>query len=193
MSHLNEQLEEHAALYAAGTLTEQERIQFELILKYHDGLRTIVTHLEEAAAGTAFRHEHTAVAPCPTIKGRLLEKVDSRVQRKPEEGFVIATPEGLVEWVNDAFIGMCGYTLEELKGRKLGPILQGKLTDKAAAERMRNAVHERQPCSEALINYHKDGTPYWVSINITPMHDNSGHFLCFVARELELPERAIPA
>jgi PAS domain S-box-containing protein len=133
------------------------------------------------------------LAPCPTIKGRLLEEVDRRIQKKPEEGFVLATPEGLVEWVNDAFTGMCGFTLDELKGKKLGPILQGILTDKAAAERMRNAVRERQPCSEALINYHKDGRPYWVSINITPIYDNAGHFLCFVARELELPERQIPA
>ena len=192
MSELHDQLEEHAALYAAGALTHSERVQFELILRFHDELRCFVTHLEEAAVGTAFAQPHECAAPCPTIKSRLLDKVDGRLQRKPEEGFVICTPDGLVDWVNDAFTGMCGYTLDELQGKKLGPILQGALTDKATAERMRKAVHERQPCTEALVNYHKDGNPYWVSINITPIHDNTGHFLCYVARELELPERMIP-
>ena len=191
MSAFNEQLEEHAALYAAGALTERERVQFELILKFHDELRDFVKHLEEAAAGSPFSREHTGAALCPSLKSRVLEKVHGRVQRAAEESFVLATPEGTVDWVNPAFTGMCGYTLEELKGRKLGPILQGELTDKAAAARMSAAVHNRQPCTEALINYHKDGTPYWVSINITPVWDDAGHFLCFIARELELPERSI--
>src|SRR4030095_11245321 len=193
MSAFNEQLEEHAALYAAGALTKRERAQFELILKFHDELRDFVKHLEEAAAGSAFTYEPASTAPCPTLKLRVLQKVHGRVQRTPEEGFMLATPDGLVEWVNQAFIGMCGYTLEELKGRKLGTILHGKLTDKVVAARIQKAVHTRQPCTEALINYHKDGTPYWASINITPIHDDAGHFLCFIARELELPERTISA
>jgi PAS domain S-box-containing protein len=191
MSAFNEQLEEHAALYAAGALTERERVQFELILKFHDELREFVKHLEEAAAGSPFTREHSGAALCPTLKSRVLEKVHGRLQRAAEEGFVLATPDGLVEWVNPAFVGMCGYTLEELKGRKLGPLLQGELTDPAVAARIRKAVAERQPCTEALINYHKDGTPYWVSLNITPIWDDAGHFLCFIARELELPERTI--
>jgi PAS domain S-box-containing protein len=193
MSAFNEQLEEHAALYAAGALTERERAQFELILKFHDQLREFVKHLEEAAARSAFTHKSTGAAPCPTLKSRVLEKLHGRVQRTPEEGFVLATPDDLVEWVNQAFTGMCGYKLEELKGRKLSTILQGALTDQPAAERIRNAMRARQPCTEALINYHKDGTPYWVSINITPIHDDAGHFLCFIARELELPERTVAA
>lgn len=191
MSAFHDQLEEHAALYAAGALTERERVQFELILKFHDDLRDFVKHLEETAAGSPFTLEHSGVGLCPTLKSRVLEKVRGRVQRAADESFVLATPEGLVEWVNPAFVGMCGYTLQELKGRKLGPLLQGELTDKEAATRMRQAVNNRRPCTEALINYHKDGTPYWVSVNITPIWDDAGHFLCFIARELELPERAI--
>lgn len=192
MSAFQEQLEEHAALYAAGALTERERVQFELILKFHDELREFVKHLEEAAACSPFTREHSGAALCPTLKSRVLEKVHNRVQRAAEESFVLATPEGLIEWVNPAFTGMCGYTLDEIKGRKLGPILQGKLTDKSTAARMREAVHKRQPSTEALINYHKDGTPYWVSVNITPIWDDAGHFLCFIAREIDLPERTIP-
>jgi len=190
MSALHEQLEEQAALYAAGALTARERTQLELILRFHDGLRDFVRHLEEA---TALAHEPAEIAPCPTLKSRVLEKVQGRHQRAPEESFVLTNPEGLVEWVNPAFTGMCGYALKELEGKKLGPILQGPLTDRDTAVRMRDAVHARKPCSEALINYHKDGHPYWVSINITPIHDDAGHFLCFIARELELPERVISA
>ncbi len=58
------------------------------------------------------------------------------------EPFVMTGPDRLVQWVNPAFVEMCGYSLEELKGKSLGPILQGEKTDPVIAARMRQAVHE---------------------------------------------------
>jgi PAS domain S-box-containing protein len=191
MSVLTDQLEEHAALYASGALTTRERAQFEIILKHHAELRALVKRLEEAAVGAGFPKPCGNHKPSEALKARLLIEVQTRAQRSPEEAFVMANAEGLVEWVNPAFTGMCGYTLVEVKGKKLGSILQGALTDPVAAARVRDAVEERRPCTEALINYRKDGTPYWVSINITPIEDDAGHFLCFIAREHELPERYV--
>jgi hypothetical protein len=43
---------------------------------------------------------------------------------------------------------MCGFTLKELRGKKLGPILQGEKTDSAAAARMRSSVREHRACRE---------------------------------------------
>ena len=99
-------------------------------------------------------------------------------------------PDGLVQWVNPAFSAMCGYSLEELSGKKLGPILQGERTDPATVERMRRAVHDYSPCCETILNYHKDGTAYWVEIAITPILDDAGQPLWMVARERELTDRA---
>jgi PAS domain S-box-containing protein len=96
-------------------------------------------------------------------------------------------PDRLVQWVNPAFVEMCGYSLDELRGKSLGPILQGEKTDPVVAARMRRAVHEFQPCREQLVNYRKDGTPYWVDIEITPILDDAGAPLWVVARERELP------
>jgi methyl-accepting chemotaxis protein len=100
----------------------------------------------------------------------------------------MAGPDALVEWVNPEFTEMCGYSLEELRGKKLGPILQGALTEREAADRMRTAVHTAQPCSETLINYRKDGTHYRVAIDITPIFKRDGALRCFVAREREVDE-----
>ena len=99
-------------------------------------------------------------------------------------------PDGLVQWVNPAFSAMCGYTLDELRGKKLGPILQGAQTDRETAERMRLAVREYRPCRETILNYHKNGTPYWVEVAITPIMDDAGQPLWLVARERELVDHA---
>ena len=53
---------------------------------------------------------------------------------------------------------------------------------------MRRAVHERQPCHEKILNYQKNGTPYWFKIAITPITDEAGQPRWLVARERELPE-----
>ena len=98
------------------------------------------------------------------------------------EGFVLTGADALVQWVNPAFTAMCGYTLEELRGRKLGPLLQGPETDAATVERMRRAVHEYRPCRETILNYEKNGRPYWVEIAITPICDDAGQPLWLAAR-----------
>jgi PAS domain S-box-containing protein len=88
-----------------------------------------------------------------------------------------------VQWVNPAFTAMCGYSIDELRGKSLGPILQGKRTDLAAVSRMRSAIHALRPCRETLVNYHKEGWPYWVDIEITPILDDERQPRWFVARE----------
>jgi PAS domain S-box-containing protein len=102
---------------------------------------------------------------------------------------VMCGPDRLVQWVNPAFSEMCGYSLEELRGKNLGPILQGDKTDRESAARMRRAVHEYRPCRETILNYHKNGTPYWVEVAITPIFDEAGEPLWLVARERELKDR----
>lgn len=190
---ITEQLEEQAALYAAGALSAREREQFELILEFHNELRAFAAGLLETAAAAIRSTQPAEVRPPSTLKNRIFSLLDDRVQQTREQGFVMTGPDGLVQWVNPAFTAMCGYSVEELRGKKLGPILQGPATDRVVADRMRDAVKDRQPCTEALVNYHKNGTPYWVSVNITPIRNDDGELLWMVARELELPERAIAA
>ena len=52
---------------------------------------------------------------------------------------------------------------------------------------MRRGVHEFKPCHEQVVNYRKEGTPYWVDIEITPIQDDAGVPIWVVAREHEMP------
>ena len=121
----------------------------------------------------------------PEFSGSLRD----RPQQVTSDGLVMSGPDGLVQWINPAFSAMCGYTLEELRGKKLGPILQGEKTDRKTAERLRRAVHEYRPCREAILNYRKNGEPYWVEISMTPILDGVGQPLWLVARERKLADR----
>ncbi len=187
---LNEFLQDQAALYAAGTMTTQEREQFELVLEFHHEARELVAGLAEIGAAVVLSTlAPVGAAPSPGLKARLSGLISGRPQLVTPEGMVMCGPDRLVQWINPAFTEMCGYSLEELRGKNLGPILQGEKTDREAAARMRRAVHEYRPCSETILNYHKNGTPYWVEVAITPILDDAGQPLWLVARERELKER----
>ena len=188
---IDELLQERAALYAAGAMTAEEREQFELVLEFHEELRGLAGGLADASAAVLLSTLPPGdPGPSPELKARILGLTAARPQQTVPEGLVVTGPDGFVQWVSPAFSAMCGYTVEELRGKKLGPILQGEKTDPATAGRMRAAVHAHRPCRETILNYHQDGTPYWVEIAITPILDDAGQPLWMVARERELTDRA---
>jgi PAS domain S-box-containing protein len=187
---LTDFLMDQAAQYASGGMTAQERDPFELVLEFHHELREFVTSLLAVSAAITTCNLRPGTNPVPgRLKARVSGLIANRPQHSAPEGIVMSGPDALVQWVNPAFTSMCGYTLEELRGRNLGPILQGPKTDRAAAERMRQAVHQYRPCRETILNYHRSGAPYWVEVAITPILDDAGKPLWLVARERELTDR----
>ena len=183
-------LQQQAALYVSGVMSAQERESFGLVIEFHDELREFVRSMAEVGtAVTLSTLRKGSLEASPAVKTRVLETIAALPQEANTEAFVMTGPDGLVQWVNPAFTRMCGYTLEELCGRKLGPVLQGEKTDRGTAERMRSAVHEYRPCRETILNYHKNGTSYWVEIAITPIFDDAGQPIWLVAREREVTDR----
>lgn len=190
---IDDHLAEQAALYASGALTAEERDLFELILEFHAELGAHVRELlEVVAAATLAAHPLPPLKPSPEIKARVFAKLSQHPQRQ-EEGLVVTGADRRVLWTNSAFTEMCGYATEELHGKSLGPILQGEKTDRETADRMRQAVRQFRPCHETILNYHKDGRPYWVEINLRPVFDDRGEVRWMIARERERSELPIPA
>jgi len=187
---LTEFLQSQGSLYTVGAMTQAEREQFELLLEFHQELREFVAGLSEVSAALTLTLAPRAdVGPSPGLRARLAGLIANRPQQTSPPGLVVSGPDRLVQWVNPSFSAMCGYSLEELRGKNLGPILQGEKTDRATAARMRSAVHEYRPCRETILNYHKNGTPYWVEVAISPIVDDAGELLWLVARERELTDR----
>jgi len=178
-----------ASVHASGAMTRQEREEFELLLEFNPELRALATGLSAATSALMLAAQRPAGAPPASLRSRIMGQIASHPQQTTPEGLVMSGPDGLVQWINPAFSEMCGYTLEELRGCKLGPILQGAETDRATAERMRAAVHQFQPCTETILNYHKNGSAYWVQVAITPIPGADGRPKWLVARERELKHR----
>lgn len=183
---LSELLQNRAALYVSGAMSAPDREGFELILEYHEELREHVIALQKVGTALLVSRRPPAAPPPAELKARLLGGLDAHPRQTEPDAVVVATIDGRVEWVNPAFIALCGYTLEELRGRKPGHLLQGPETAPEPVQRIRESLRERRPCREKLVNYHKDGTRYRVDVFITPILDDEGSPLWFVARERRL-------
>jgi PAS domain S-box-containing protein len=198
---ISEERQIQACLYAAGALTLEERIKYEALMEQEPALLAYTTEMLELAAAVVLDSLHpTQNAPCG-LKTQVLRSLDAKLEieqfvgaylHDPAEAAVFTDAAGLTRWVNPAFTAMCGFTLDELRGRKPGSILQGELTDQASVARIRQAIRTGTPCCEELINYHKDGHPYWVAIAINPIRGTDGTPRAFVAIESELKQKPIP-
>ena len=97
-------------------------------------------------------------------------------------------PGPRIVYVNPAYSRMTGYGPDEAVGRNPG-FLQGTDTDRAALARISAALRRGESVREELLNYRKDGTPFWVEISIVPVRDAQGRITHFVSAQRDTTER----
>ncbi|MHA7210046.1 sensor domain-containing protein [Arthrobacter sp. MDT1-65] len=93
-----------------------------------------------------------------------------------------------VLYVNPAFTRMTGYETDEIVGRT-PRILQSPATDRRELDRLRAALRSWDAVEVELLNVHKDGTEFWVQLNITPVADETGYFTHWVAIQRDITAR----
>ncbi|XP_038893298.1 protein TWIN LOV 1 isoform X3 [Benincasa hispida] len=73
-----------------------------------------------------------------------------------------------IVFVSPGFLKMTGYTKEEVIGKN-GRMFQGPETSRSSVMQIREAVREEKGIQINLLNYRKDGTPFWVFFQMTPV------------------------
>ena len=94
-------------------------------------------------------------------------------------------PDNPIVDANPAFERLTGYARAEVLGRNCR-FLQGQGTDPASVARLRDAVAEAQEAAEILLNYRKDGTPFWNELRISPVRDPAGRLTHFVGVQADV-------
>ena len=100
----------------------------------------------------------------------------------------ISEPGPKIVFVNEAFERISGYTRDEAVGRS-PRFLQGPNTDRHTLAEIHAALVERKPIRRQLINYKKDGTEYWMDIDIVPIFDSSGECTHFAGIQRDITEQ----
>ena len=58
--------------------------------------------------------------------------------------------------------------------------LQGPETDQNEVAKIRDAVKAGKSFCGRLLNYRKDGTPFWNLLTVTPIRDDNGKVIKFI-------------
>ncbi len=117
----------------------------------------------------------------------------SLVADKTNSSVVIADARGRIEYVNQGFTRLTGYTCEEVMGRKPGEVLQGRHTDPKTVQRVREHLQLGRAFYEEILNYNKTGEPYWISLSVTPVHGADGTLERFVSVQADITSTKLRA
>ncbi len=99
-------------------------------------------------------------------------------------------PGPRILFVNPAFTRNTGYRIEEVLG--MSPrILQGENSDPQFLREMHRSLREGKSVHGEMINYRKNGTEFWVEIQISPLRNAAGEITHFVAVQRDITERRI--
>ena len=95
-----------------------------------------------------------------------------------------------IVYVNEAFEKHTGYSQHEVLGRSPS-LLQGKDSQYAELKRIRLALKRSEPVHAELINYKKNGTLFWIELDIAPIHNTQGVVTHWVSAARDITQRKI--
>ena len=94
-------------------------------------------------------------------------------------------PDNPITFASQAFLNMTGYNLNEILGKNCR-FLQGKGTDDYAVYRIRLSIAEGADCHVVLLNYRKDGTPFYNRLFLTALRDTKGRVKNYLGVQCEV-------
>jgi len=80
-----------------------------------------------------------------------------------------------------------GYTIDDVIGKNCR-ILQGEKTDKKTVDFMRAHLKRGEGCQVMILNYRKNGAPFWNCLSIQPLLDREGRITRFVGIQIPRTE-----
>ncbi len=117
-------------------------------------------------------------------KSKQLEKL-SIVARETNNAIVIMDDKGNFEWVNESFMRMYGYTLQQFIKEKGGNIVAASY-NKDIKNLTNKWLGKKEPISYQALNVTKSGEKIWAQTTLTPIVDDNGKVIKIVSIDSDI-------
>ncbi|NCI46545.1 PAS domain S-box protein [Sediminibacterium soli] len=94
----------------------------------------------------------------------------SLVAENATNSVLILDDQSRIEWVNQSFTKLTGYTIDEVIGRRPSEFLHGPETDDALLEKIMQKVTSGKAFAGEILNYRKDGSSFWLRLTVAPVY-----------------------
>jgi len=118
-------------------------------------------------------------------------RLRDRAIQEVSQGIIITDPRQADNPIIYASAGVeriTGYSQAELLGKNCR-IFQGKDTDRDTVRKLREAILAGHGCTAEILNYRKNGTPFWNSMSMNPVRDDNGELAYFVGVQNDITDR----
>lgn len=113
--------------------------------------------------------------------------LSTAVKQSPTS-IIITNTEGTIEYVNPKFTEVTGYTFEEVVGKN-PRILKTENTSSEDYKEMWKIIAKGETWTGEFLNKKKDGTHYWELASISPIIDEQGKTIKYIAVKEDITER----
>jgi len=113
----------------------------------------------------------------------------SLVARSTHNPVLLLDLDGSIRWVNEAFVRLNGYTLEEVRGQLAKDLLQPPGADAAKEEELlelATAWREQRECTVLLQRHARSGRTYWARTELQPMRDEAQACVGFIIVQTDI-------
>ncbi|PZV16188.1 MAG: hypothetical protein DCF20_08580 [Pseudanabaena sp.] len=118
-------------------------------------------------------------------------KLRERAIAASSNGIVITDatqPNNPMIYVNPSFERITGYSAAEVIGHDCR-FLQGGDRNQLGLLELRKAIEEKRECHSVLLNYRKDGTPFWNDLYIAPVFSDHGELTNYIGIQTDITEQ----
>ncbi|GAA0466646.1 PAS domain-containing protein [Alkalibacillus silvisoli] len=91
-------------------------------------------------------------------------------------------------YANQAFSELTGYSKNEVIGKSFN-FLQGTDTDKDTIDLIHSSINTHNPLQTEVLNYKKNGDPFWNELFINPVADDDGEINYFIAIQHDITKQ----
>ncbi|KAL8142363.1 hypothetical protein V2J09_015395 [Rumex salicifolius] len=96
-----------------------------------------------------------------------------------------------IVFVSQGFLKMCGYSKDEVIGKN-GRMFQGPGTNRRTVMEIREAIREERATEISILNYHKNGAPFWILFHMSPVFRNSdGRITHFIGVQVPISRQSV--
>ncbi|MFP4025034.1 MAG: PAS domain S-box protein [Thiohalospira sp.] len=116
-----------------------------------------------------------------------IRQLSTAVKQSPVS-IVITDLKGNIEYVNPQFTKITGYSYDELIGQN-PRILKSGNTTPDEYKKLWKTIHSGKIWEGEFLNKRKDGTTYWESATLSPIKNQEGKIINFLAIKEDITER----
>ncbi|KAI4751312.1 hypothetical protein E4T52_16241 [Aureobasidium sp. EXF-3400] len=112
---------------------------------------------------------------------------DRKTYQRLGDCFCLTDPkvaDNAILYASDGFLDVTGYSRRDIIPRNCR-FLQGAKTDRTSVIHLKSAIDNGQESVTLLLNYRKDGTPFWNLLYVAPLRDEAGNIIFFLGGQID--------